>query len=145
VRDVEDPAAPPTNLRRRHAGAADPQRSDHVKYMLLIYANPAVTESLAEGELDVLMREAGSIMEELRTSGEWVAGQGLAEPARTRTVRVRGGAPAITDGPYLEAKEYLAGVCLFDCASEERALEVAARWPDARYTGVELRPVVGEA
>ena len=116
-----------------------------MKYMLLIYANPAVTEAFAEGELEGLMQEAGGIMEELATSGEWVAGQGLAPPARTKTVRVRGGAPAITDGPYLEAKEYLAGVCLFDCESEERALEIAVRWPDARYTGVELRAIVGEA
>jgi hypothetical protein len=119
-------------------------RSDHVKYMLLIYANPAVTEAFAEGELEGLMQEAGAIMEELRSSGEWVGGQALAPPERTRTVRVRAGAPAVTDGPYLEAKEFLAGVCLFDVESEERAEEIAARWPDARYTGVELRPVVGE-
>jgi hypothetical protein len=121
------------------------RRSVQVKYMLLIYANPAVTEAFAEGELEGLMQEAGAIMDELSTSGEWVAGQALAPPARSKTVRVRGGAPAITDGPYLEAKEYLAGVCLFDCESEERALEIAARWPDARHTGVELRLVVGEA
>jgi len=35
-------------------------------------------------------------------------------------------------------------VCLFDCESEARALEIAARWPDARHTGVELRAIVGE-
>ena len=47
--------------------------------------------------------------------------------------------PAVTDGPYLEAKEHLAGYCLFECESEQRALEIATRWPDARYWGVELR------
>jgi hypothetical protein len=115
-----------------------------MKYMLLIYANPAVTEAMAEDELQRLMQDAGAIMDELSSSGEWVAGQALAPPDQTKTVRPRGGAPAVTDGPYLEAKEYLAGVCLFDCESEARALEIAARWPDARHTGVELRAIVGE-
>jgi hypothetical protein len=50
--------------------------------------------------------------------------------------------PAITDGPFAEAKEHLAGYCLFDCETEERALEIAARWPDARAIGVELRPLM---
>jgi hypothetical protein len=114
-----------------------------VKYMLLIFANPEVREAFAEGEMEAIMAEAGSIMDELKASGEWAGGMGLGDAART--VRVRDGVPAVTDGPYLEAKEYLAGVCLFDCESEQRALELAARWPDARYTAVELRPIVGEA
>src|SRR5690242_3620858 len=111
-----------------------------MKYMLLIYHNPDTPFSKEEmqevfGEVDAIMRELGE-------TGEWAGGEGLAPPERTRTVRVRGGVPAVTDGPYLEAKEYLAGYCIFDCESEERAIELAARWPDARRTGVELRPLV---
>jgi hypothetical protein len=45
----------------------------------------------------------------------------------------------------VEAKEHLAGFCIFEFETEERALEIAARWPDARYAAVELRPLMHEA
>jgi len=115
-----------------------------MKYMLLIYQNPATLEALGEGELEGMMREAGALMEELTASGEWVAGEALAEPSSARSVRAAAGAPVVTDGPYLETKEHLAGVCILDCETLERATEIARRWPDARVTGVELRPLVGE-
>lgn len=116
-----------------------------MKYMLLIYHNPHTLEALSEGELNAVMNEATTIMNELIESGEWVSGQGLADPSKSRSVRVRDGVPAVTDGPYLEAKEYVAGICIFECETLERATEIATRWPDARYTGVELRPLMAEA
>jgi hypothetical protein len=87
-------------------------------------------------------REVEALMAELEASGEWIGGEALADSARAKTVRSRDGAPAVTDGPYAEAKEQLAGYCLIECESEERALEIAARWPDARINGLELRPVM---
>jgi hypothetical protein len=57
-------------------------------------------------------------------------------------VKVRDGVPAVTDGPYLEAKEHLVGFCLFECESVERATEIATRWPDARHWAVEVRPLM---
>ena len=59
-------------------------------------------------------------------------------------VRVRGGQPVVTDGPFLEAKEYLGGFYLIDCESKERAIELAALIPDAKIEGlgVEVRPVM---
>jgi hypothetical protein len=114
-----------------------------VKYMLLIYQNPASWEALSEAERNKVMEEVDVIMQELTESGEWVGGEGLAHPSNARTIRVRGGVPAVTDGPFVEAKEQLAGFCLFECESLERATEIAARWPDARYAAVELRPLMG--
>jgi hypothetical protein len=108
--------------------------------MMLIYHNSA--RPLGEDELQGMMGEVDTIIQELSESGEWVGGEGLADPSNTKVVRVRDGAPAVTDGPYLEAKEYLAGWCIVDCESSERANEIAARWPDARYTGVEVRPIM---
>ncbi|MGH8986014.1 MAG: YciI family protein [Acidimicrobiia bacterium] len=116
-----------------------------MKYMLLIYQNPATWESLPEEERNRLMGEAGAIMNELTESGEWVGGEALADPSNTKTVRVRDGVPAITDGPFAESKEQLVGFCLFECESLERATEIAVRWPDAQLTAVELRPLMGEA
>jgi hypothetical protein len=113
-----------------------------VKYMLLIYQNPVAWQAMPESERSVVMDEAGAIVNELIESGEWVGGEGLAHPARGRTVRVQDGVPAITDGPFLEAKEQLAGYCLIECETLERATEIGVRWPDARYCAVELRPLM---
>ena len=116
-----------------------------MKYMLLIYNNPAYLESLPKEDLDAIFNEVDTIMTELRQSGEWVGGEGLAHPSQTKTIRVRDGVPAVTDGPFLEAKEQFAGYCLFDCETLERATEIATRWPDARYAAVELRPVMQQS
>jgi len=110
--------------------------------MLLIYQNPANWEALSEGERDTVMNEVNAIVNELTESGEWIAGDGLADPTQTKTVRVRDGVPAITDGPFIEAKEHLVGYCLFECETLERATEIAVRSPDARYWAVELRPLM---
>ncbi|HEX8768582.1 MAG TPA: YciI family protein, partial [Jatrophihabitans sp.] len=66
----------------------------------------------------------------------------LGDPAQSRTIRFRDGVPAATDGPFVDAKEQMAGYFIVDCATPERAAEIAARFPDARYGGVEIRPVV---
>jgi hypothetical protein len=114
-----------------------------MKYMLLIYQNHANWDALSEDERNAVMNDATSIMEELTESGEWIGGDGRADASRTKTVRVRDGVPAVTDGPFLEAKEHLVGYCLFETDTEERALEIAKRWPDARHWAVELRPLMG--
>jgi hypothetical protein len=116
-----------------------------MKYMLLIYQNPASFEALSEEERNAVFGEVDAIMKELTESGEWVGGQGLADPSNTKTVKVRDGVPAVTDGPYLEAKEHLVGYCIFECESVERATEIATRWPDARYAAVEVRPLMDAA
>lgn len=115
-----------------------------MKYMLLIYSNPASWEAMS-ADLDGVMQEVDELIRELTESGEFVGGQALADPVHSRTVRVRESVPAVTDGPYLEAKEHLAGYCVIECDGLERALEIAARWPDARYNAVEVRPVMDEA
>lgn len=115
-----------------------------MKYMLLIYSNPATWDALQPGELQKIMGEAEALMNELQERGEWLGGEALADPVTSRTVRVRDGEPIVTDGPYLETKEHLAGFCLIDC-EPERAVEIGARWPDARYVAVELRPLMDAA
>jgi hypothetical protein len=114
-----------------------------VKYLLLIYQNPSSWQLLSEDERQSLMHDAGSIMNALTASGEWVGGEALADPSTAKSVRVRDGVPAITDGPYAESKEQMVGFCIVDCESTERAVDIATRWPDARLWGVEVRPLMG--
>ncbi len=86
-------------------------------------------------------------MEAITKSGELITTQALADPSQSAVVRAVGGQPAVTDGPYVEAKEYLGGFYLIDCESRDRALELAAMIPDTRIDGlaVEVRPVMFSA
>jgi hypothetical protein len=113
--------------------------------MLLIYNNAAAMEAMSERERDAVLAEVDGLVKELTESGELVGGEALADPSHTRTVRVRGGVPATTDGPFAEAKEQLAGYLTVDCESVERAVAIAARWPDARRWALEVRPVMDTA
>jgi hypothetical protein len=108
-----------------------------VKYMLLIYGNPATWDGMTEADY----KAHADLIEELTDSGELVATEGLTT-ADARIVRAPGGATVVTDGPFTEAKEVLAGYYLVDCAGAERATEIAARLPETRLSLVEVRRVM---
>jgi hypothetical protein len=112
-----------------------------MKYLLLIYTNPANWALLTEEERDGLLAEYAAITREITKTGEHLGGSPLADPGTATTVRVRGGRRDLTDGPFAEAKEHLAGYYLVDCESLDRAIALAERLPDARLGGVEIRPV----
>jgi hypothetical protein len=116
-----------------------------VKYVLLVYNSPGAFEALPEEERTALMAEFDAFNKELVESGEFVGGAALADPDNGKTVRVREGVPAITDGPFAEAKEQLAGYYTVDCESIERAAEIAARDPASRLWAIEVRAVMDEA
>lgn len=115
-----------------------------MKYMLLIYSNEKSREWV-EREGDAIFKQVDEIMAELKKSGELVGGMALADPINSKSIRPQGGTPVVTDGPFLEAKEYLAGYLTVDVESAERATEIAARWPDARFCGMEVRPVIHDS
>ena len=116
-----------------------------MKYMLLIYGNEELWESFPEDDLAQVIQDTNALQAELRETGEFVGAYGVADQAQAKTVRLQDGVPAVTDGPYIEAKEYLGSFDIVDCDSLERALEIAARVPFARYGSVEVRPLMSEA
>ncbi len=113
-----------------------------MKYLLTIHVNPAALDALSEDERNAVYAAHDDFMATTKASGELVDFAALADPASTRTVRVRDGVPAVTDGPYIEAKEFLAGYYIVDCETIERAEELAAMIPDAKFSGIEVRPVM---
>jgi len=125
-------------------GSRKERRAD-VKYLLMIHMNPQTWESLAEEVRAAVFSAHDQFQESLTASGELVGSAALADPSHSTTVRMRDGVPAVTDGPYVTAPEYLAGFYVVECESVERANELAARIPDAQYTAVEVRPVITEA
>jgi hypothetical protein len=116
-----------------------------VKYMLLIYGNEEAFASVGAETLAEIIRETDALNQELFESGELVGAWGVADQQHAKTVRVEGGLPAVTDGPFAEAKEHLGSFTIVDCDSLDRALEIAARNPAARHWGVEVRPLMHEA
>src|SRR2546421_6710611 len=117
-------------MRGATSGARDEERA--VRYMLLIYSNPANWDNLSEEERGGLMGEYGAFTKEIVDSGEHVDGAPLGDPGTSRTVRVRGGRTDVVDGPFAESKEQLAGYYVVECDSLDRAVQVAAKIPDAR-------------
>ena len=87
-------------------------------------------------------RRAGEHSTKFFESGEWIGGEGLADPAHAKVVRVRDGVPAVTDGPYVETKEHLAGYYIVECETGTGRSRSRPGWPDARYGAVEVRPVI---
>ncbi|WP_246002540.1 YciI family protein [Allorhizocola rhizosphaerae] len=109
--------------------------------MLLIYQNEESRKAI-EADQEAVFASVDAIMKELAETGELIGGRALTEPPRSRTVKVRNGETIVTDGPFLEAKEHLAGYVAVDCAGMERAIEIAAKWPDACYCAMEVREVI---
>jgi len=111
--------------------------------MLLIWTNPENWDAVPAGEYAEYMALDKALLE----TGELIVSAELADPVNSRTVRVRDGVAATTDGPFLEAKEHLAGYFLVECESLERALAVAAMIPAARAEDerVEVRSVMDTA
>jgi len=116
-----------------------------VKYLLMIYMNDDVFESLSEAERNAIFAGHEQFMPKIRESGEFVGTAALSNPTQSKTVRVRDGVTSATDGPYIETKEYLAGYYAVDCESLDRAIELAAMIPDAGLTAIEVRPVMDES
>ncbi|MGV9450457.1 YciI family protein [Streptomyces sp. NPDC003635] len=102
--------------------------------------SPAWTEQ----DVQAMFAFMGALNDELAESGEMIDAQGLTEPARARHVNLGAdGKPVITDGPYGETKELLAGYWVLDCASLERVTEIAARVLECpQPEGAPVYPVV---
>ncbi|HEY7487982.1 MAG TPA: YciI family protein [Streptosporangiaceae bacterium] len=109
--------------------------------MLLIYGNHASWDGWTPEEYDTIVRTHVELQKELVESGEFVGAKGLTTLG-AKTVRVEGGVPAVTDGPFTEAKEYLAGYYILDCESIDRVTEIAAGLWEAKSSPIEIRQFI---
>ena len=116
-----------------------------MKYVILIYSNPAsreIWESFSPAEQAEGFALYDRLDDDLAASGELIVSEALAHPSQTTRVLVRDGRAITTDGPFAEAKELLAGFYLLECESLERAIEHATRIPEAELGLVEVRPIL---
>lgn len=129
-----------------------------MKYMIMLYASQRDYDQMAGKPTDdpAWKPEDVAAMHEfmvkwnqdLVESGEFVDAQGLAAPVHTRRLGSKDGAPFVTDGPYAETQEVLAGYTIVECESFDRATEIAARLSECPSPGgdgssecVDVRPI----
>ena len=116
-----------------------------MKYMILIHSNEHSLDlwaTMTDEERENFGRGHLRLTQEMAESGELIVSEGLADPELAKWVSVRDGEVFASDGPFAEVKEHLAGFYLLDCDSMERAVEWAAKVPDALRREVEVRPIL---
>ena len=118
-----------------------------MQYLLLIYGTEAEFGKLAESEQMAIYQEYRKLVEELTEKKIYLGGNPLKPTNTAATVRVRKGKKVVTDGPFAETKEQLAGYFLIEAKDLDEALAVAARIPAAREGSIEARPIrpIGQA
>jgi hypothetical protein len=116
-----------------------------MKYLLMIYGNQELWNSFPADEWPKAIAAQDAFNKKFAATGELLGAYGLADAADSKLVQVRDGVVNVTDGPYLETKEYMASFYLLECADERRAVEIAAEMPFAVERTVELWPVPHEA
>lgn len=126
-----------------------------MKYMIMLHGSQQDYDSLAgrdtgkpamtSEQVAALHAHMGAVHEKLAASGELVDAQGLSAPVHARRLRLTRGTPVVTDGPYAETEEVLAGITIVECDTFDRATEIAAQFvnPEAEGEYVDVRPIVG--
>src|ERR1700721_528197 len=124
---------------RRHCAAPPrPSRRTAMKYLNFV----AASGRPAREDVAVMQREIPGWEKE--TQGGRLLGRALDLPHTARTVRVRDSQPLVTDGPFGEAEEFIAGFDLLECADLDECIAVAATAPVARFMAVEIRQFASE-
>jgi hypothetical protein len=111
-----------------------------MKYLCLIYIDEHELDSVQEPDISALNAEHLELNRQLHASGHFIEAEALSPARATACVRVRNGKTVVTDGPFAEAKEMVAGFYLIEAATLEEATGIAARIPAARTWTVEVRP-----
>ena len=105
-----------------------------MKFLCLVYGEEKAMRTVNDAE-------CVANGESLRRTGHYIAAESLQPVTTAKTVRVRGGKAVVTDGPFAEAKEVIAGFYLVEARDFDEALQLAAKIPPARVGAVEVRPI----
>lgn len=112
-----------------------------MKFLCLAYEEEQTLNALSQSEWHALRQETLDYVEELRASGHLLDARPLQSARTASTLRVRNDRLSVTDGPYIETREQIGGFFLIEAADRDEALNIAARWPSARFGTIEVRPL----
>ena len=112
-----------------------------MKFLLLIYVDPAALNALPAGDFDSKMRTCLAHADELKQEGRLLESQMLEDASTAKSVRIRQGRQTMLDGPFAETKELLGGFNLIEAENIDEAVRMAAEFPWAQTGCIEVRPV----
>lgn len=113
-----------------------------MKYMMIIAGNTEHSSdgTVAPDRLEAMQRELPRWIDEMDGRGVRLFGRELDLPETAATVRVRDGETLVSDGPFAETKEFMAGFDILECADLDEAIEVAGKSPVSWFHSIEVRP-----
>lgn len=112
-----------------------------MRYLLVIYGNDEDWTQRPEDEIEPVLREHQTFSEDLRSAGVLIAAEALQPSSTVTTMRLNGTQPLVTDGPYAETREQIAGFYLIDVANLDEAIAWSTRLVRIEESPIEIRPV----
>jgi hypothetical protein len=111
-----------------------------MRYLALIYLNESELAAMPAGDLSDLNARHLDFNDGLRTTGNFIVAEALGPAQETKKLSTRTGKVHVTDGPFTEAKEVVAGFYLIEADTLQQATEIASRIPSAALGTIEVRP-----
>ena len=112
-----------------------------MKYLCLVFYDENIINNMTSSEWQSLNHECVACGEGLRESGKMIGGNALHPSSTATSLRIRDGKPLITDGPFAETKEQLAGYYMLEARDLNEAIQLASKIPPARFGTIEIRPI----
>ena len=112
-----------------------------MKFILLVHHDEAAFDKIGQEKQQQMLAESVALTHQLHGNGQYLGASPLQTAATGVIVRVREGKPMVTDGPFIETREQIAGYFLIDAKDFNDAIGIAARVPGARIGTVEVRPL----
>lgn len=112
-----------------------------MKYLCMVFYDESITNNMSANEWKALNRECEACGQGLHESGKMLGGNALHPTPTATSLRIRDGKTLITDGPFAETKEQLAGYYLLDARDLNEAIQLASKIPPARFGTIEIRPI----
>ncbi|MFT3929377.1 MAG: YciI family protein [Spongiibacteraceae bacterium] len=112
-----------------------------MKYLCLAYEAEETFTSMSTTDWEKLRDETLAYVDDLQHSGHLILTNALQSARTSMKVKVREGKVMITDGPFAETKEQLGGFFLIEASDLDTAMQIASKWPGARFGTIEVRPV----
>jgi hypothetical protein len=111
-----------------------------MRFICLGFADPAVFGSMSEEEMSAAFEECMAYDDELRRGGHFTGGEALQEPKSAVTLRYATNGVDVTDGPYMETKEFLGGILILEARDLNHAIALISKHPGVRFGPWEIRP-----
>jgi len=111
-----------------------------MRFICLGYADESIFKEIPEEKFKVFMEECFAYDDELRRGGHFAGGEALQPASTAVTLRFRQGKVDVTDGPYVETKEYLGGILILEARDLNHAIALMSKHPGVRFGPFEIRP-----